>query len=131
MHDWPDKYCIQILLHLRAAAAPETRLIIVDTLLSYTCADEGVSNVPGAASPPPPAPLLPNLGHVATPGYCVDIQVRLHQTLTIHRSCVDLTNLADDGACQRQGAYGAADEGVDGSVGMETGASAPLHVTEF
>ena len=74
MHDWSDKYCQQILRHLRAAATPDTRLVIVDSLVSYACEDEDLKNIPGAARPIPPKPLLPNMGHTATAAYQIDIQ---------------------------------------------------------
>ena len=76
IHDWPDKYCLQILRHLRDAAAPHTRLVIVDSLVSYACEDDSLKGIPGAERPIPPKPLLPNKGHAATIAYHADIQVR-------------------------------------------------------
>ena len=32
LHDWSDEGCITILRHLRAAAAPETQLVVADTV---------------------------------------------------------------------------------------------------
>ena len=54
-HDWPDDVNIKILKHLRAAAKPDTRLVIFDALMPHSCV------VPGGP-PPPPSPLLGNLG---------------------------------------------------------------------
>ncbi|TFY69031.1 hypothetical protein EVG20_g3321 [Dentipellis fragilis] len=58
LHDWADQYCVKILRSLRAAA-PNTRLLVVDQLVSYACKDEDANDIPGVA---PPAPLLPNWG---------------------------------------------------------------------
>ncbi|KAH8981148.1 S-adenosyl-L-methionine-dependent methyltransferase [Lactarius akahatsu] len=55
IHDWLDGPNIKILKHLRAAATPATRLVIFDALMPHVCA------VPGGP-PPPPSPLLGNLG---------------------------------------------------------------------
>ena len=75
MHDWNDKYCVQILSKLREAATPDTRLIIVDNLMSYACVSEELKTIPGALPPLPPAPLLPNGGHAGAIAYYQDIQV--------------------------------------------------------
>ena len=76
MHDWPDKYCLQILRHLRASATPNTRLVIVDSLLSYACRENvNVKGIPGAERPLPPKPLLANMGHAAAASYHFDMQV--------------------------------------------------------
>ena len=76
LHNWSDKYCVQILSHLRAAATPSTQLMVVENIISHICADERLEAVPGAVVQPPPAPLLPNMGHAASPAYSADIQVR-------------------------------------------------------
>jgi hypothetical protein len=55
VHDWADGPSIKILKNLRAAAKPATRLVIFDALMPHVCV------VPGG-SPPPPWPLLGNLG---------------------------------------------------------------------
>ncbi|EKM58628.1 uncharacterized protein PHACADRAFT_253095 [Phanerochaete carnosa HHB-10118-sp] len=76
MHDWSDKYCLHILRHLRDAAAPNTRLLVVDSLILYACEDDdSVKGIPGAERSVPPKPLLPNMGHVATVPYHGDIQM--------------------------------------------------------
>ncbi|GJE87393.1 S-adenosyl-L-methionine-dependent methyltransferase [Phanerochaete sordida] len=75
IHDWSDKYCLQILRHLRNAATPDTHLVIVDSLVSYACEDDDLKNIPGAVRPVPPKPLLPNMGHAATAAYQIDIQM--------------------------------------------------------
>lgn len=75
LHDWADKFCLQILRQLRAAAMPETRLVILDSLVSYACAEEELDGIPGAARPAPPAPLLPNMGHANIVNYYKDIHM--------------------------------------------------------
>ncbi|KAJ7890328.1 O-methyltransferase [Mycena leptocephala] len=76
MHDWSDPFAVQILQHLREAATPETKLVTVDIILPYTCPDTGVTTrIPGAAHPPPPAPLLPNLGAASNMKYWLDLQM--------------------------------------------------------
>ncbi|KAF9460299.1 S-adenosyl-L-methionine-dependent methyltransferase [Collybia nuda] len=37
LHDWPDAQSVKILTHLRKAATPSTRLIILDSIIPYTC----------------------------------------------------------------------------------------------
>lgn len=76
MHDWADPQAVQILTHLRAAATPATKLVTVDIILPYACADTSVtSGIPGAALAAPPAPLLPNLGTANGMKYWLDMQM--------------------------------------------------------
>ncbi|KAI0318584.1 S-adenosyl-L-methionine-dependent methyltransferase [Amylostereum chailletii] len=75
LHDWSDKYCVKILRNLRDAAMPSTRLLIVDSLIGYACADDSIKDIPGALLPSPPAPLLSNLGHTATIAYYLDMNM--------------------------------------------------------
>ncbi|KAI0049516.1 S-adenosyl-L-methionine-dependent methyltransferase [Auriscalpium vulgare] len=75
LHDWSDDYCVKILRHLRAAATADTRLVVVDQIMSYACDEDTVKDIPGAVHPPPPAPLLPNLGHASLISYYTDHQM--------------------------------------------------------
>lgn len=75
LHDWSDKYALQILRHLRAAATPTTRLLVLDQILSYACPDDSLQTIPGVATSRPPAPLLPNGGYAAAVGYYIDMQM--------------------------------------------------------
>ncbi|GJE87401.1 hypothetical protein PsYK624_034840 [Phanerochaete sordida] len=75
IHDWPDKYCLQILRHLRKAATSDTRLVIVDSLVSYACEDRSLEGILGARRVVPPKPLLSNMGHAAAASYFTDIQM--------------------------------------------------------
>jgi hypothetical protein len=78
IHDWPDATCIQILKHLRAAANPDTELILNESLMDYACPTETIEekDIPGAIGPVPPSPLLPNSGHSRIFSYMADLQVR-------------------------------------------------------
>ena len=65
--------------HLRAAAGPDTKLLVSDYVLSYACiVKEGeteFANIPGAIVPPAPEPLLPNLGRGGISAYQMDYQM--------------------------------------------------------
>ncbi|KAI5123841.1 hypothetical protein M0805_009133 [Coniferiporia weirii] len=77
MHDWSDTHCETILKILRAAAKPDTQLLIIDLILSYACIDNGSTNlkIPGNDLPKPPAPLLPNAGRASLFDYQCDLQM--------------------------------------------------------
>ena len=78
MHDWSDAACITILRHLRAAAAPDTQLVVVDTIIGYACPEPAIPHIDGAAPPfSAPAPLLPYVGTSAPTDYLLDLTVRL------------------------------------------------------
>lgn len=75
-HDWSDKYCAQILRHLRDAAMPTTKLIIVDHILDYLCPSTGsTSTVPGAARLPAPGALRLHPDSVSGYGYLLDLNM--------------------------------------------------------
>ena len=75
LHDWSDKYCVQILAHLRAAATASTRLVVVEQLVSHVCVDDDLARIPGAAVHAPPAPLLPNGGYASAVPHYMDISM--------------------------------------------------------
>ncbi|ETW80073.1 hypothetical protein HETIRDRAFT_428361 [Heterobasidion irregulare TC 32-1] len=56
LHDWSDLCAANILTQLRAAAAPTTKLIIVESVVAYACHDPNLESIPGAA--PREAPSL-------------------------------------------------------------------------
>ena len=71
----------RILQRLRAAAGPDTKLLIGDMLLQHACADEGeYAAADGSATTFPfvtkDSPLLPNLGVGNILVYLMDILVR-------------------------------------------------------
>ncbi len=71
----------RILTHLRRAAGPHTRLLVVDNLLPYACIDEDSETSHGDSEGavrslvPDGSPLLPNLGRASANGYLLDISV--------------------------------------------------------
>ncbi|RPD72283.1 O-methyltransferase [Lentinus tigrinus ALCF2SS1-7] len=81
LHNWPDKESHDILVHLRKAAGPHTKLLVVDNLLPYACLDEN-NEISGEDSEgavrslvPDGSPLLPNLGRASANGYLLDIKM--------------------------------------------------------
>ncbi|KAJ4487855.1 O-methyltransferase-domain-containing protein [Lentinula aciculospora] len=60
-HDWSDRYVLRIIRRLREAATPTTTLILIDTIITHPCPSHP-SDIPGANIPPPPWPLVANLG---------------------------------------------------------------------
>ncbi|KAJ6578152.1 S-adenosyl-L-methionine-dependent methyltransferase [Mycena capillaripes] len=75
LHDWSNEYCLHILRHLRKAADDDTRLLIVDNIISYACNETLTKDIWGAERPSPPAPLLPNLGQAGAIAYCTDMNM--------------------------------------------------------
>ena len=76
LHDWADNYCLQILRLLREAAAPDSRLLIVDSTMSYACEDTTIAkDIPGGSGLVPPEPLLPNWGYANILAHLINIQV--------------------------------------------------------
>ena len=70
LHDWADKYALKLLKNLRSISGPETKLVVVDTIMGYACRgyNEGVKE-----KEEPPEPLLANLG--ATSAYASDMDI--------------------------------------------------------
>jgi hypothetical protein len=71
---------VTILKHLRAAAAPDTVLVVVDHVLSYACPIDPsgaaeLVDVPGAVLPHVPPPLLANMGRGGARVYLGDYQM--------------------------------------------------------
>ncbi|KIK97901.1 hypothetical protein PAXRUDRAFT_9890 [Paxillus rubicundulus Ve08.2h10] len=100
LHDWPDSLARRILINLRVASAPETRLIIADHVLPLACVDEGIcdypsgkkheqsgtdtwtldsvlANIEGAEQALAPPPLLPNLGKAGAIAYWMDLSMHI------------------------------------------------------
>lgn len=77
-----------MLHHLRAAAAPTTKLLIIDVLLPHACYDDTKDDgeaVPGAERTlaPEGSPLLANLGKAHASEYLLDITVRRPYIMTV------------------------------------------------
>ena len=62
----------RILSRLRAAAGPDTKLLIGDMLLPFACHDD---SSPESSFALKDSPLLPNLGKGNVHGYLIDIMV--------------------------------------------------------
>lgn len=76
LHDWADNYCLQILRLLREAAAPNSRLLIVDSIMSYACEDTTIAKeIYGGTGLVPPEPLLPNWGYSNISAHLINSQV--------------------------------------------------------
>lgn len=64
IHDWSNKYSLEILKRLREAAAPHTKLVLLDKIIPYMCplsAIEESANkilVPGFLKPDVPEPII-------------------------------------------------------------------------
>lgn len=144
-HDWADSYCITILSHLRAAAGPHSRLIIVDAIVQYACEDTTVAkDIPGGLEEEgrkAPEPLLPNWGHAALFRYLCDIQVRIVANYQVTTHCrrwdhlqagegiianYILCRLVDDGCTERDGTHGISIREYFIGVRMATRASLPF-----
>ncbi|EKM56174.1 uncharacterized protein PHACADRAFT_196229 [Phanerochaete carnosa HHB-10118-sp] len=76
LHDWSDKYASKILLRLRDAAQPATKLVVMDIIVDYMCHDSGaVADISGATKPQAPEPLLPYADSAASFTYSLDISM--------------------------------------------------------
>jgi hypothetical protein len=93
LHDWPDNFARRILLRLREAAMPTTKLLLGDFILPLACPDEtedisleGIEGIESALGSPP---LLSNLGKASANAYWMDMTVRSYllrciKELTVH-----------------------------------------------
>ncbi|KAG1769394.1 S-adenosyl-L-methionine-dependent methyltransferase, partial [Suillus occidentalis] len=79
LHDWPDVRARHVLLNLRLASGPETRLIIADHVLPLACwtLDSVLAHLEGAHGTLAPAPLLPNLGKASATPFSMDIVMHI------------------------------------------------------
>ncbi|KAF7349735.1 hypothetical protein MSAN_01700300 [Mycena sanguinolenta] len=75
VHNWSDEHFVKILRHLRDAAQPTTKLLVIDKILvsAARVPDSGEEAIPGSARPSAPAPLLPNWGVGKAEVYYVDV----------------------------------------------------------
>jgi len=81
VHDWSDANVVIMLTHLRAAALPTTKLVIIENIAATACAGESthphVNSIPILGVPRKPAspPLLANFGMAGLPLYYYDLTV--------------------------------------------------------
>jgi hypothetical protein len=82
VHDWSDANVVIILTHLRAAALPSTKLVIIENITPSasggTSTNAAVNAIPILGQPrkAASAPLLPNFGMAGVPLYYYDLTVR-------------------------------------------------------
>ncbi|KAF8981004.1 hypothetical protein BDQ17DRAFT_901277, partial [Cyathus striatus] len=65
MHDWPNSYAAKILTELRKVAQNDTKLLLIDNIIPFTCKISPTSkehSITGAIPPEAPSPLLANYG---------------------------------------------------------------------
>ncbi|KAK1230958.1 hypothetical protein PQX77_005932 [Marasmius sp. AFHP31] len=87
LHDWPTDYARAVLLRLREAATPETKLLIADFVIPLACRDDfgatangdndGIEGVEGVETQLVPSPLLPNLGKASANVYWMDLTMQV------------------------------------------------------
>ena len=82
-----------MLRHLRDAAGPTTKLLLVDMVLPHACYDDwadGQDAIPGAERTlaPEGSPLLANLGRASANGYQLDLSV------SVSKSTEDFSRIA-------------------------------------
>lgn len=85
LHNWDDARCVEILKALRAAAMPDTKLIILDTIVACTCHDSTLDNGPEKGAIEAPVPLLANFGAANIISYTIDLAVRVLSSLKISK----------------------------------------------
>ncbi|KAJ6576452.1 O-methyltransferase-domain-containing protein [Mycena vulgaris] len=64
IHNWGDSYSLKMLSHLRAAASPDTKLLVIGSILQHLCPSAHNSGS---------APLLPSYGVVGDSQYLLDM----------------------------------------------------------
>ncbi|KAJ7602619.1 O-methyltransferase [Mycena polygramma] len=81
LHDWPDEQATAILGHLRAAATPTTRLVIIEKIVPFASAEDialsRANEIPGASRPVAEFPLLPNWGAATADLYLYDLTMHV------------------------------------------------------
>ncbi|KAG6918807.1 hypothetical protein DXG01_011559 [Tephrocybe rancida] len=87
LHDWPDVLARSILLRLREAATPETKLVLAEFVLPLACVDADTAEdaigggvldgIEGAESTLAPPPLLANLGKASANAYWMDLTMQV------------------------------------------------------
>ncbi|KAG6915443.1 hypothetical protein DXG01_011473 [Tephrocybe rancida] len=92
LHNWADPYSAKILRALRAAAMPETKLVLIDNIVAYACHDPTIGSTLGFKYKEAPAPLLPNYGAANIMPYILDLgvrDVRISLFIATHQEGID------------------------------------------
>ncbi|KAJ7289387.1 O-methyltransferase [Mycena rebaudengoi] len=79
VHNWSDADVVRILTHLRHAATPTTKLVLVEGIVPNVSRILEVNEIPGASPQTAPAPLLPNYGVAGSKVYLYDMH--MHELL--------------------------------------------------
>ncbi|KAJ7135582.1 S-adenosyl-L-methionine-dependent methyltransferase [Mycena epipterygia] len=74
IHNWQDPNAIVILKHLRDAATPTTKLVVLETVVPQASGADK-HEIPGATRPIAPPPLLPNWGIATAEIYNTDMSM--------------------------------------------------------
>ncbi|KAJ7232370.1 S-adenosyl-L-methionine-dependent methyltransferase [Mycena rebaudengoi] len=96
LHDWPFDDARKILKHLRAAATPDTVLVILDHILPYACAAGDAEDADAA-----PPPLLSNYGAANSLGYGTDVLI-MTMVNTLERMRPDFERVLESGGWRLQ-----------------------------
>ncbi|KAF5353683.1 hypothetical protein D9758_008626 [Tetrapyrgos nigripes] len=73
LHNWSDEKCKEILIRLRESAGGATRLVLMESLISYSCHNPGADYTVPSNHVEAPKPLLANFGTVNEMGYVLDM----------------------------------------------------------
>ncbi|KAF8992582.1 S-adenosyl-L-methionine-dependent methyltransferase, partial [Cyathus striatus] len=80
VHDWPNSYAAMILKELRKVAQNDTKLLLIDSIIPFTCKFSPTSkehSITGAIPREAPPPLLANYGIANEMGYNGDLTMML------------------------------------------------------
>ncbi|KAF7349730.1 hypothetical protein MSAN_01699800 [Mycena sanguinolenta] len=77
VHNWSDERVVKILRHLRDAAQPTTKLLVIERILvsAARASHSGEEAIPGSERPLAPAPLLANWGVGKASMYYLDVSM--------------------------------------------------------
>ncbi|KAJ7734761.1 S-adenosyl-L-methionine-dependent methyltransferase [Mycena maculata] len=89
LHDWSDIYASRILVQLRQAATPHTKILLFETILPYACRTylDDTDEIPGGVPEAPP-PLIANYGATNVMGYNGDMG---HMAMLLHHNSQERT----------------------------------------
>lgn len=82
-HDWADDFVTRILLQLRHAATPKTKLIMADYILPLACEDDSEDTGVVRTLAPPGSGLLPNLGKASANAFWLDMTVSYDRPIQV------------------------------------------------
>ncbi|KAG6860183.1 hypothetical protein C0995_014728 [Termitomyces sp. Mi166 len=95
LHDWSDASCINILTHLRAAATPETKLLILDCVMTTLGVDTAIDTISNTQGLRPPAVLSTGFTTVNDMAWTLDGTMMVKHN-TQERTLLQFNNLLKD-----------------------------------